>query len=81
MQTVKRLSQSLAWLWTISKTKNYWIHYSIEVRDANQKVFGVEVNAETGAVVNFEEEDDEDGDDDENDGKKQKQMKKKPSQN
>jgi uncharacterized membrane protein YkoI len=61
--------------------ENGRIVYSIEIRDANQKVFDVEVDAETGAVVNVEEEDedDEDGDDDD-DGEKQKQMKKKPQQ-
>ncbi len=61
--------------------ENGRIVYSIEIRDANQKVFDVEVDSETGAVVNVEEEDedDEDGDDDD-DGEKQKQMKKKPQQ-
>lgn len=64
--------------------ENGRIVYSIEIQDANQKVFDVEVDAETGAVVNVEEEDedddDEDGDEDDN-SKKQKQMKKKPQQN
>ncbi len=60
--------------------ENGRIVYSIEIQDANQKVFDVEVDAETGAVVNVEEEDEDD--DDENDNsKKQKQMKKKPQQN
>jgi uncharacterized membrane protein YkoI len=53
--------------------------YSIEVRDANQKTFDVEVDAKTGAIVNVEEENDDDEEDD--DGEKQKQMKKKPWQN
>jgi len=44
--------------------------YSIEVRDANQKTFDVEVDAKTGAIVNVEEEndDDEEDDDDEDEG-------------
>jgi len=44
--------------------ENGKIVYSIEIRDANQKVFDVEVDAETGAIVNVEEEDDDDDDDD-----------------
>lgn len=40
--------------------------YSIEIRDANQKIYDVEVDAKTGVIVNVEEEfeDDEDDDDD-----------------
>lgn len=40
--------------------ENGRIVYSIEIRDKNQKVFDVEVDAETGAIVKVEEEDDED---------------------
>jgi uncharacterized membrane protein YkoI len=42
------------------------IVYSIEIRDTNQKVFDVEVDAKTGEIVKVEEEndDDEDGDGD-----------------
>jgi len=43
--------------------ENGRIVYSIEIRDKNQKVFDVEVDAETGAIVNVEEEDDDDEDD------------------
>lgn len=63
--------------------ENGRIVYSIEIRDANKKVFDIEVDAETGAIVNVEEENEDDKDDDENNenDKKQKQMKKKPQQN
>ena len=49
--------------------------YSIEIRDANQKVFDVEVDAKSGAIVNVEEEfeDDEDEDDDDDDSKDAKE--------
>ncbi len=53
--------------------------YSIEIRDADKKVFDVEVDAKTGEIVNVEEENDDDDDDD--DGEKRKEMKKKPAQN
>lgn len=43
--------------------ENGRIVYSIEIRDKDKKVFDVEVDAETGEVVNVEEEDDEDKDD------------------
>ncbi|MBA3785510.1 MAG: PepSY domain-containing protein [Acidobacteria bacterium] len=54
--------------------------YSIEIRDANQKVFDVEVDAKTGAIVNVEEEieDDEDDDEDDDDTEKSKDAKEKP---
>lgn len=54
--------------------------YSIEIRDANRKVFDVEVDAKTGAIVNVEEEndDDEDGKDDDDTAEKQKKVKTKP---
>jgi len=54
--------------------------YSIEIRDANQKVFDVEVDAKTGAIVNVEEEieDDEDDEDDDDDTEKSKDAKEKP---
>lgn len=62
--------------------ENGRIVYSIEIRDKDKKVFDVEVDAETGAIVNVEEEDeddeDEDDEDDDNKGDKQKQLKKKP---
>ena len=58
--------------------ENGRIVYSIEIRDKDKKVFDVEVDAETGAIVNVEEEDE----DDEDDGaEKQKEMKEKPPQN
>jgi len=46
--------------------ENGKIVYSIEIRDTNKKVFDVEVDANTGAIVNVEEEneDEESGDDD-----------------
>ncbi len=60
--------------------ENGRIVYSIEIRDKNQKVFDVEVDAETGAIVNVEEEDEDDDDDDEDDNDKKPQVKKeKPS--
>jgi len=52
--------------------ENGRIVYSIEIMNADKKVFDVEVDAETGEIVNVEEEDedDEDGDDeDDDDGK------------
>ena len=54
--------------------------YSIEIRDANQKVYDVEVDAKTGAIVNVEEEieDDEDEDEDDDDTKESKNAKEKP---
>lgn len=62
--------------------ENGRIVYSFEIRDKDKKVFDVEVDAETGAIVNVEEEDeddeDEDDEDDDNKGDKQKQLKKKP---
>jgi len=54
--------------------ENGRIVYSIEIRDENKKVFDVEVDAETGEIVNVEEEDeddeDEDGDDKDGDNGK-----------
>lgn len=44
--------------------------YSIEIRDANRKVFDVEVNAKTGEIVRVEEETEDDDDDDDDDDKK-----------
>ena len=44
--------------------ENGRIVYSIEIRDKDKKVFDVEVDAETGAIVNVEEEDEDDEDDD-----------------
>lgn len=38
--------------------------YSIEIRDANRKVYDVEVDAKTGEIVNVEEENDDEEDDD-----------------
>ncbi len=53
--------------------------YSIEIRDANQKVFDVEVDAKTGAIVNVEEEiEDEEDDEDDDDTKESKDAKEKP---
>lgn len=53
--------------------------YSIEIRDANQKVFDVEVDAKTGAIVNVEEEiEDEEDEDDDDDTKESKDAKEKP---
>lgn len=49
--------------------------YSIEIRDANQKTFDVEVDAKTGEIVRVEEEDDDD--EDEDDAAKQKKIKEK----
>ena len=46
--------------------ENGRIVYSIEIRDKNQKVFDVEVDAETGAIVKVEEEDEDDEDDGDN---------------
>ena len=43
------------------------IVYSIEIRRADKKVFDVEVNAQTGAIVRIEEEDDDDEDGDDTD--------------
>ena len=43
--------------------ENGRIVYSIEVKDANGKVFDVEVDAETGAIAKVEEENDDDEDD------------------
>jgi len=54
--------------------ENGRIVYSIEIRDANQKVFDVEVDAHTGAIVNAEEEDDDEDDD----AEKSKELKEKP---
>jgi len=55
------------------------IVYSIEVRQANQKVFDVEVDAKTGAIVKVEEEtdDDEGGEDDNDEAEEQKETKEK----
>lgn len=39
------------------------IVYSIEIQDANKKVFDVEVDAETGEIVNVEDEDGDGRDD------------------
>lgn len=50
--------------------------YSIEIRDANQKIFDVEVDARTGAIVNVEEEFEDDEDDD--DTEQSKDAKEKP---
>ena len=44
--------------------ENGRIVYSIEIRDKDKKVFDVEVDAETGAIVNVKEEDEDDEDDD-----------------
>ncbi|MCA1622586.1 MAG: PepSY domain-containing protein [Acidobacteria bacterium] len=57
--------------------ENGRIVYSIEILDKDKKVFDVEVDAETGAIVNVEEENEDDEDDD---GEKQKETKKKPPQ-
>jgi uncharacterized membrane protein YkoI len=54
--------------------ENGRIVYSIEIRDANRKVYDVEVDAQTGAIVNVEEEDEDDDDDE-----KPQERKKKPS--
>jgi len=40
------------------------IVYSIEIRDKDKKVFDVEVDAETGEIVNVEEENEDDEDND-----------------
>jgi uncharacterized membrane protein YkoI len=40
------------------------IVYSIEIRDANQKTFDVEVDVKTGKIVRVEEENDDDDEDD-----------------
>ena len=50
--------------------------YSIEIRDANQKVFDVEVDARTGAIVNVEEEFEDE--EDEDDTEESKDAKEKP---
>ena len=50
--------------------------YSIEIRQENQKVYDVEVDAQTGAIARVEEEIEDDEDDDDND--KSKQTKEKP---
>ncbi len=52
--------------------------YSIEIRDANQKVFDVEVDAKTGAIVNVEQEIEDDEDEDDDDTKESKAAKEKP---
>jgi uncharacterized membrane protein YkoI len=52
--------------------------YSIEIRDANQKVFDVEVDAKTGAIVNVEEEIEDEEDEDDDDTKESKDAKEKP---
>ena len=49
--------------------------YSIEIRDANQKTFDVEVDAKTGEIVRVEEETDDD-----DKAEKQKKMKEKSAQ-
>lgn len=49
--------------------------YSIEIRDANQKVFDVEVDAKSGAIVNVEEEFEDDEDEDDDDGEDSKDAK------
>jgi len=49
--------------------------YSIEIRDANQKVFDVEVDAKSGAIVNVEEEFEDDEDDDDDNGEDSKDAK------
>lgn len=51
--------------------------YSIEIRDANQKVYDVEIDAKTGEVVNVEEENDDDEDGDDGDDTVAKQTRKK----
>ena len=55
--------------------------YSIEIRDANQKVYDVEVDAKTGEVVNVEEENDDDEDGDDDDTAAKQTRKKSPSKN
>lgn len=40
--------------------ENGRIVYSIEIRDKDKKVFDVEIDAETGEIVNVEEEDEDD---------------------
>jgi len=55
--------------------------YSIEIRDANQKVFDVEVDAKTGAIVNVEEEIEDEEDEDDDDGEDSKDAKEKPPLN
>jgi len=52
--------------------------YSIEIRDANQKIFDVEVDARTGEIVNVEEEFEDDEDEDDDDGEGKKDAKEKP---
>ncbi len=44
--------------------ENGRIVYSIEIRDKDKKIFDVEVDAETGEIVNVEEEDEDDEDED-----------------
>lgn len=53
--------------------ENGRIVYSIEIRDANRKVYDVEVDAQTGAIVRIEEETDDDEEDD--DDRKSKETK------
>ncbi len=55
--------------------ENGKIVYSIEVKEANGKVFDVEVDAETGVIVKVEQEDEDDEDDDKKTNEKPPQQK------